>query len=697
MKLKCYFLWAALLCSVSMMKAQSGQNYLTVGDPQLWGTYLGTIDEATITLRPKGVYTECTFVISYSSKTTPLIGATDTSEILHYFTLPKKAAIVDSWLWVNDVPERANLIDRWTATQIYEGIVKRRKDPSLLVKNSETQYEFRIFPLQGSSYRKVKLTILLPNTFVGNQVTTQIPMNLLWNSKVPLKNVKVQIFNALDWKTPVISGISMSKKTDAVLGEYMEGTLATVSKNINYNLSFDTPVKNGIFVAKDANASEGHYQFVLQPDKFLNIQHTPKKYMFVVDYSSNNSVTAANNMLSMLVFNLSTKLSDKDSFVIAYGSLKTKYTSTKWSVASTENINDAIKKLESATLIGNVPTTLFDAVDFVQKNAGANNIFWIAGAASFDLGQSNLIIDEFKKLGKVPPITIADFGDKGQYSAYYGNKSYYGNAYLYTNLSTLTDGAFETTFYYQDPFSIFSKLFTNMFNSSAEEMDLYTTLTDGYCHSKFNLSENGIVFAPNEPIVQMGKFNGKFPFEIQLAAKVNGTFYKQKLSINESDVTTIDSTTRQYWAENHLLSKEFQYNQTNKDVADLIKFSMKHRVLCRYTAFLALEPVLAPKTGSGGGVFATDNLNEINLIATAYPNPFRDEVKIDIEYDENSSESVTIEVYNMSSQMLYTSQTTLNEGLATFTWAAENVPAGIYFAKIKVGKLQKVIKIVKTE
>jgi hypothetical protein len=701
MKLKFYFLCMAFLCSASITIAQSGQNTLTVGDPQLWNTYAGTIDQATITLQPKGIYTECTFLISYSSKSTPLIKSTDTSEVLHYFTLPKNAAIIDSWLWVNDVPERANLIDRWTATQIYEGIVKRRKDPSLLVKNSETQYEFRIFPLQGGNFRKVKLTFLLTNTFTGGKVTTQIPTNLLWNSKIALKNTKIQIINPLDWKLPTINGIILDKKTDATLGEYMEGTIPSITNGTYHNLSFETPVKNGVFIAKDANAEEGSYQFVLQPDKFLNIQPVPKKYLFVMDFSTSNSYTTASSILTSLENNLTSRLQETDSFTVAYASLKTKFTSDKWVSASPANILAAISKLKSATFLGNVPTTILDGIDFVKKSGGANNIFWIAAATPFDLGQSNLIIEEFKSSGKTPPIMILDYGDKGQYSAYYGNKYYYGNAYLYSNISSLSDGAFETAFNYQSQATIFTKLFSAMLSSSAEEMDLSTTLTDGYCHSKFNLSANNTTtFTPKEPIVQVGKFSGKFPFEMQLAGKIDGKFYKQKLIINENDIVTIDSTTRQYWAEHYLINKEYQSNLSNKDIADLIKFSMKNRVLCRYTAFLALEPKIAdPKSpnGGGGGLAADKNLNDINLVATAYPNPFRDDIKIDVEYDENSSESVEIEIYNMASQKLYTSSTSLNEGFASFSWTAENVPAGIYFAKIKIGKLQKVIKIVKVE
>lgn len=62
--------------------------------------------------------------------------------------------IIDSWLWIGDEISKAMILDKWTASSIYENIVKRRKDPSILTKMSDLQYELRIFPMAGNEKEK---------------------------------------------------------------------------------------------------------------------------------------------------------------------------------------------------------------------------------------------------------------------------------------------------------------------------------------------------------------------------------------------------------------------------------------------------------------------------------------------------------------------------------------------------------------
>ena len=57
---------------------------------------------------------------------------------------------------------KADILERSTAFNIYEGIVNRRKDPSVLYKNQEDAYEFRIFPLPGQKAGRSNLLFSLP-------------------------------------------------------------------------------------------------------------------------------------------------------------------------------------------------------------------------------------------------------------------------------------------------------------------------------------------------------------------------------------------------------------------------------------------------------------------------------------------------------------------------------------------------------
>jgi len=154
---------------------------LGVSDPKNWWKYgRGQIQESTITLTPKGIYTEVGMYFTFSTKATAYTSPQDTLEVVYKFDLPEGSIVIDSWLWVNDVIVKADIIDRWTARSIYEGIVKRRQDPSILMKNGSNNYELRVFPMAGNQTRKVKITFLLLNKWNPDGSSyINLPLSLL--------------------------------------------------------------------------------------------------------------------------------------------------------------------------------------------------------------------------------------------------------------------------------------------------------------------------------------------------------------------------------------------------------------------------------------------------------------------------------------------------------------------------------------
>ena len=136
MKQKLLLLVASLLIA-SFPIICSAQFYLRVYDPQAsWRTAPVNIDEAIVTLAPHGAYTEVGMYLTFSAKGAESLFAPDLPlEVRFEFQLPREAMVTDSWLWVDDQIIQAKILDRWTASQIYESIVNRRRDPSILFKD----------------------------------------------------------------------------------------------------------------------------------------------------------------------------------------------------------------------------------------------------------------------------------------------------------------------------------------------------------------------------------------------------------------------------------------------------------------------------------------------------------------------------------------------------------------------------------
>jgi hypothetical protein len=89
----------------------------------------------------------------------------------------------------------------------------------------------------------------------------------------------------------------------------------------------------------------------------------------------------------------------------------------------------------------------------------------------------------------------------------------------------------------------------------------------------------------NNPILQVGKFKGEFPFEINYSGEFNSEIISDEIILNEADIHTSDSLLEAIWAGIYIQHLE-QQSQTNDVIAEIIQSSLSERVLSLYTAFL---------------------------------------------------------------------------------------------------------------
>lgn len=197
--LKLTFSALLMLASIAPSLAWS---YIYVQDPRSWSKYgQGSVDEATITLEPKGLYMECNLYLTLSGKGNNF-SASDTLEITYYFSLPERTIMHDSYLWVGDSMVQSRLLDRWSAWQIYESIVKRRWDPSVLYKDWSNYYHLQVYPLMGNDSRKVRMTFLVPMKWTSRNASCPLPLDMLANSKIPVDKLTILVKENGDFLNP---------------------------------------------------------------------------------------------------------------------------------------------------------------------------------------------------------------------------------------------------------------------------------------------------------------------------------------------------------------------------------------------------------------------------------------------------------------------------------------------------------------
>ena len=111
----------------------------------------------------------------------------------YVFPLPEGAAVSEFVMWVDGVPVEGEILEAEEARQIYEDIVRRRRDPALLEYVGRNAVQARIFPIPPGGSRKIKLEYSQVLPVENGLVRYVYPLNTEKFSARPLEDVSVRV------------------------------------------------------------------------------------------------------------------------------------------------------------------------------------------------------------------------------------------------------------------------------------------------------------------------------------------------------------------------------------------------------------------------------------------------------------------------------------------------------------------------
>ena len=79
-------------------------------------------------------------------------------EGVFYFPLPQDASISGFGMWIGDELVQADVVEKQRAREIYETILRERRDPGLLEWTGGNLFKARVFPIEGHSEKRITIT-----------------------------------------------------------------------------------------------------------------------------------------------------------------------------------------------------------------------------------------------------------------------------------------------------------------------------------------------------------------------------------------------------------------------------------------------------------------------------------------------------------------------------------------------------------
>lgn len=700
--MKTFILSCVLLISVFNL---FGYNDLRVGDPRnSWYTSQGTIEEALLTVRPKGLFMEYGLYLTFSSRGTNWTNVKDTLEVTLKFELPENAIIHDSWLWIGNDIIKAKIMDKWTASNIYENIVKRRRDPSIILKQSATQYELRVFPMAGNQTRKVKITYLMPTIWSKSNVISGIPTAILNTSYYKPANFPILTWTDTQWINPQITNddeISFVAKNDDTFGNYHEALIPSSKYNKSLNIGFNTPVENGIYLSGYQKGNEGIYQMAIFPDQFFET-NVSKKAAILIDYDASNTTVTAKELLNILKNEMLINLNSKDSFNLLFSNLTITRYSNKWVEASKANIEAAFTSLNNPlSSYSNLGALLGNGIDFIKKNGNNGKIILISDADQYaDFQISNTLINDLIKLMNPKiPIYISDYQSINFPNYYKDGQTYYGNDYFYSNLSKMTLGSYHRV---RNGLSISEAIYGSLkyLGGSINSFDLHTSLKSGFCHSRYDMTGVSNIAYVNDAILQVGKFKGEFPFLVEISGEYNNEVFSEMMEIQKPATINNDTIAEAIWTGQYIKKLE-SVTQSNDIINEIIYSSINERVLSKYTSFLCLEDTNYICNDCVEESQLTINVKEMGAghdSILVYPNPFVEKLTIEFMCS-NSNDVKELSIVDITGSLIWQFPADLlQKGKNVITWnglsaKGERVKPGVYILVYKTSGYSNTIKI----
>lgn len=659
----------------------------------------GNIFDMEVKITPVGFFAqvELTFRIGATS----LMGYdTDPLEAIMNFDLPYNSYLYDSWLWLNDSTIiSAAIVEKDKALDTYNGIVSRTRDPSLIYKVGENKYQLHVYPLFNKVSRKIKIAYRVPLSINAGKAYVSFPMDLLRMSKT-MPAIDFTMYTNGQYTNPDVEGITVAPTAVSADSMMFRAKSNLYSYTGNFNLYYETSSDDkSLLINYPTGANEGYYQLYLPPlmpkaNRYVTLilDHPPKSGHY--DYEAETFA----DIKAILKSHLMAEYSETDSFNIFFTHNNTiTQADSSWLPMNDYTIITALNAIPSTISSDrqSLKSLIAKGYKFSKTRPHGTSILMSKGVDYYSDSVATTIFEDISDSisGYTNKIHVINYSGLSISTPSGGVN--YGNQNLLYKFVNATGGLY---------IHLTSKYYNTITRRMYVEFDINHALNRISANSihqtnifSIDLPLNGINsseynlygyknYNPQYSYVATGRYHGSLNTQDSVILKYidNNGLQTIKKKIDLAFVG--DSIVKQSWVSLYLSDIE---NRGVSYFIEALDSSINNRVLCDYTAFLAIETGDTLKSpvnphivlGLSNKIFLEDDVK-------VYPNPFSSKVTI-----ATGSSITNVEVYDFSGRLLSVHR--CDEG-SEITIDLRDLPIGIYVLKVQLDdgvvsrKIQKV-------
>jgi len=518
----------------------------------------------------------------------------------YLYPLPGEAVFSSFSLWQGDQELRGETMDAAQARAIYEGIVRRKRDPALIELAGHGLVRARVFPINPGETRKITLRY----TQVLDRVGDAWRLRYSAGPDAAPRSIRVVVDSGARFGDPYspTHQVRTTRRSDQ-----LEITLA--DSGARGDLELLLPLARGLvgmsLLTHHPGGEDGYFMLLLAPGAARDAAAVHRDLVAVLDISGSMSGEKIEQAKGALVQLLAT-LREGDRFrLVAFSSSVRRYRS-EWTPVSTDARRDAEQWIRSLEAEGGT------------NIAGALTEAFSAAPAAGTLGVVVFLTDGLPTIGDSDPEHIADGAEhnRGAFRVFAFGIGYDVNTYL---LDRLTERARGVTAYVR-PGADLEATVGDLASKIASPVLTDLALSAGSGLEVYDVEPEHLpdLFAGDEMVV-FGRYRGVGSGEWSIAVRGQRGGHEERFNTTASDRESADARyIEQLWAARKAgsLSQEIRLHGQNPEIMrELRELALRYGILTEYTSYLVQEPGIvafpgppvpmsAPRDQAGAGAVA---------------------------------------------------------------------------------------------
>ena len=670
------------------------------------------VENVTDVVRRQGVYFEHNIYIEFAYDFQSWFFKNyNELELSWTFSMPENVIMHQLFYWQGDSVFQADVMDRWTAEQMFNEKSSPLREPALLTMSSptyhgEVRFQLRLFPIVRSKSQRILIRYLVPAVATSGKLRTWLPISQL---TTPQGDGTEELEIIYRYKESLGAAPELIGHQQVEFEQYGSDYAWVTTRPIAYGefleLVVPSPISGDAYLTTYTSNDSTYYELAVYPPP-LQATNRNRKMLILVDYNTlNTDGVSSDLLLTSLKETLLRSFTEQDSIAVLSTFDRVVQPHGGYLPCTDDNLDDIMSVLFGELFLPlSLSQDLLNAAARFLRDYGTAELLWLTNRNDLVGREEDAHEYALDIINIFPPgttIHMIDLENKRGllYREDYGYVTQ--NFYVFYQITHMTGGNLFFLRFHPLKTALSAVFFEK--NAHYEQLEIQTRMASGYTYDRADFSLFQGYYPLDFPKIQTGRLDGDFPMTVTIIGRNNEQINKKEIIIQEQDVEIGNKAVATAIHGRNLQEMAHQ-RQSNWLISEMVDLSVQNRVLTAYSAFIV--PVLGEANHIPNFVDETQTPVAVTteadslLLFSAAPNPFNPATVFKVVVPQGlAGEDLILTLYNiLGEQVKQVTLTAVDAGQHAVRWDAKNeqgraVSAGTYFAVITMKNVRQTIKV----